>query len=62
MPYVEIKLAGKVTVEQKQQIAAEIAKTLKTIAGKPEKSTYIVFQEIDRENWAVGPHLLSESS
>ena len=30
------------------------------VAGKSPKSTYIVFEEIDRDNWAVGDTLLSE--
>jgi len=58
MPYVNIKIAGKLSKEQRQKIAKEVTETLKTVAFKPKKATYIVFDEVERENWAVGGELL----
>lgn len=58
MPYVNIKLAGSVTKEQKKQIAKEITETLAKHAHKPANYTYIVFEEIEYEDWAIGGELL----
>jgi 4-oxalocrotonate tautomerase len=60
MPYVEVKVAGKLTKEQKEKIAEGITKVLEEIANKPPQSTYIVIIEVDRENWAKGGKLLSD--
>ncbi len=60
MPYVSIKLAGKVTREQKAQIAKEITETLERVAHKPKSYTYITFEEVAYEDWAIGGKLLDE--
>jgi len=60
MPYVNVKTAGSLTVEQKKQLADKITSALQEIANKPKEHTYVVFDEIARENWAVGDTLLSE--
>ncbi|MBX9895960.1 MULTISPECIES: 4-oxalocrotonate tautomerase family protein [unclassified Nitrosomonas] len=59
MPYVNIRVAGTLTREQKQQIATEITDTLERIAKKPKSYTYICFDELPDENWAVAGKLLS---
>ena len=58
MPYVSLRVAGKLTREQKTAIAKEFAETLERIAQKPKDSTYLVFDEVDRGNWAKGEKLL----
>ena len=58
MPYVSLRVAGKLTREQKSAIAKEFAQTLERVANKPEDSTYLVFDEVARENWAKGEKLL----
>lgn len=59
MPYVNIRIAGTLTREQKKQIAAELTDTLERIAKKPKSYTYISFDELPDENWAVAGNLLS---
>ncbi len=59
MPYVNVKVAGELTKDQKEKIADGITRVLEEVAGKPPKVTYVVFEEVDRENWAVGGKLLS---
>jgi 4-oxalocrotonate tautomerase len=54
MPFINLKVVGKLTVEQKQKIAAEFSETLLKVAGKPKKATYLVIDEIDGKNWAQG--------
>jgi 4-oxalocrotonate tautomerase len=60
MPYVNIRIAGKLSREQKAQIAAEVTDTLERIAHKPKSYTYITFDELAEENWAVAGQLLDE--
>ena len=58
MPYVSVRVAGKLTRQQKSAIAKEFSETLEKVAGKPKDSTYLVFDEVERENWAKGGQLL----
>lgn len=58
MPYINLKVAGKLTREQKEKIAKEFADTLERVAGKPKNATYLVIDEVERENWAQGEKLL----
>ena len=58
MPYVNIRVAGTLTREQKQQIATELCDTLERVAKKPRSYTYISFDEIPDENWAIAGKLL----
>ena len=60
MPYVNVRLAGHLSREQKQKIAEEITDTLERIARKPRSYTYITFDEVAEENWAVAGQLLDE--
>ncbi|MFZ1811618.1 MAG: 4-oxalocrotonate tautomerase family protein, partial [Candidatus Nitrotoga sp.] len=46
--------------EQKAKIAAEITDTLERIAHKPKSYTYITFDELPDENWAIAGKLLDE--
>lgn len=58
MPYVNIRVAGTLTREQKEQIVTEVTDTLKRVADKPESATYIVIDEVPRSSWAKGGALL----
>ncbi len=58
MPYVNIRIAGSLTREQREKIAAEITDTLERIAHKPKSYTYIAFDELPEENWAIAGKLL----
>ena len=58
MPYISVRVAGKLSREQKTAIAGEFSETLERIAGKPKDSTYLVFDEVEKENWAKGGKLL----
>ena len=61
MPYVNIKLAGSVTREQKAQIAKEFTETLERVAHKPVSYTYITFEEVSYEDWAIAGSLLADA-
>lgn len=60
MPYVNIRLAGKLSREQKKKIAEEITDTLERVASKPASYTYVAFDEMAEENWAIAGKLLDE--
>lgn len=60
MPYVNVKLAGSLTRDQKAKIAEEITDTLERIAHKPPSYTYITFEEVAYEDWAIAGKLLDE--
>lgn len=60
MPYVNVRLAGSLTREQKQKIAEEITDTLERIAHKPKSYTYITFDVVEEQNWAVAGELLDQ--
>ena len=60
MPYVNIRVAGSLSREQKKKIAEEITDTLERVANKPRAWTYIAFDELPDENWAVAGVMLDE--
>ncbi len=60
MPFVNIKLAGKLTKEQKSEIAKEISRTLVRIANKKQENIMIAFEELDRDSFARGEFLLED--
>jgi 4-oxalocrotonate tautomerase len=54
MPFINLKLVGKLTKEQKEKIAKQFSQTLLDVAGKKKESTYPVIDEVDGANWAQG--------
>ena len=57
MPYVDVKVVGKLSKDQKQKISKDISESLLKHANKPKDHTYIVFEEVSGENWAKGETL-----
>lgn len=60
MPYINIKVAGNLSAEDKRTISKEVSETMFKVTGKPKESCYIVFDEISRENWAKGENILAD--
>ncbi len=60
MPYVEVKLLGRLSKEQKAQIAQGITEVLHRVANKSPEHTYVVIDEVERENWAQAGVLFSD--
>lgn len=55
MPYVNIKITKEgVTKEQKAQLIKGATQLLTDVLGKHPKSTYVVIDEIDLDNWGAG--------
>lgn len=63
MPYVNVKVtggAGAPTKEQKQAIIRGVSQVLYDVLGKPAKTTYVVIDEVELDNWGVGGESLAE--
>lgn len=60
MPYINVRVAGSLTRGQEHNVAAQITATRQRIAGKPPEVTYVTFDEVADENWAVAGRLLDE--
>jgi 4-oxalocrotonate tautomerase len=60
MPYVNIKIAqGGTTTEQKQELIKGATQLLVDVLGKPHKSTYVVIDDVNTDNWGVGGESLT---
>ncbi len=57
MPYINIKLIGKLTHEQKQDISKGVTDTIAKVTGKDPKYTYGVIDKVEAENWAIAGKL-----
>ncbi|MDR1911644.1 MAG: tautomerase family protein [Helicobacteraceae bacterium] len=60
MPYISVRVAGKLTIEQKRSIAKEFSETMERVAKKPKQNCNVVFDEVSRQNWAKGETILSD--
>ncbi len=60
MPYVNIRVAGKLSRKQKKKIAKGVTGVIAKAANKPESSILIFIDEEQRENIAKGGKLLDE--
>lgn len=61
MPYVNIQVTREgVTAEQKKQLIAGTTRLLVDVLGKDPKTTHVVIQEIDTDNWGVAGKSVTE--
>lgn len=60
MPYISIRLAGKLSRTQKENIAEGVTQVIAQETGKPESSILIFIDEEQRENIAKGGKLLDQ--
>lgn len=59
MPYVNIRLAGTLTKEQKEKISKGVTEVISKEANKPPEAILIFIDEVDRDNIAKAGNLLS---
>lgn len=62
MPYINLKLVGKLDQRQKEEIARDFSDTLLKVAGKPKDSLYLVIDEVEGQNWAKGDKFFGKPS
>lgn len=59
MPYVSIRVAGKMDNKQKEEICQGVTDVISKVAKKPPESILIFIDECERENISSGGVLLS---
>jgi len=60
MPYVSIRVAGKLESKQKEEICKGVTEVIARVAAKPSESILIFIDECERENISSGGKLLSK--
>ncbi len=60
MPYVNIRVAGKLSRKQKKKIAKGVTDVISRVAEKPRDTIMIFIDEDSRENVAAGGVLLAD--
>jgi len=59
MPYVNIRVAGSLSKEQKETISKEVTDVISRVANKPPEAVLIFIDEVGRDNVAKAGNLLS---
>ncbi len=55
MPFVNIKITkGNVTADQKKELIKGATQLLVDVLGKKPKTTFVVIDEVDTDNWGIG--------
>jgi 4-oxalocrotonate tautomerase len=60
MPFVDIRLAGNATREQKAAIVADVTQSLVERLGKAASAVQVVISEISTENYGSGGQLIAD--
>ncbi|MCD6291850.1 MAG: 4-oxalocrotonate tautomerase family protein [Deltaproteobacteria bacterium] len=60
MPYVNIRVAGELTREQKSEMCAGVTEVIAKVANKPKEAVLIFIDEEVRDNISKGGVLLSD--
>lgn len=60
MPVVQIYMWKGRTVEQKRKLTEEITKAFESVAGVAPTSLHIIFQDIEKNDWAYAGKLASD--
>ena len=61
MPIVHVEMWQGRTKAQKAELARVITEAIVTIAHTTPEATTVIFEDVARENWAIGGVLSSES-
>ena len=62
MPIVRVEMWPGRTQSQKAELARVITEAVVTIAHTTPQATIVIFEDVAKENWAVGGVLASQSS
>jgi len=60
MPIVHVEMFSGRTQAQKRELARAITEAVCNIAQTTPEATIVIFQDVERENWAQSGHLVSE--
>ncbi|OGQ96920.1 MAG: 4-oxalocrotonate tautomerase [Deltaproteobacteria bacterium RIFOXYD12_FULL_57_12] len=62
MPYVSIRVAGKLARKQKEEICKGVTEVISRVANKPPETILIFIDEVEHENIAAAGKLLQKPS
>ena len=61
MPYINIKITDEqVTAEQKEKLIQGATQLLVDVLGKDPKTTVVVIDEVNTDNWGVGGRVVTK--
>jgi 4-oxalocrotonate tautomerase len=60
MPFIDIRLAGSVTREQKAAIVADVTRSMVERLGKPASAVQVNITELSLENYGAGGILIAD--
>lgn len=60
MPFVDIRIAGAATREQKAAIVADVTRSLGAHLGKPASAVQVTITELSTENYGAGGLLIAD--
>lgn len=61
MPIIRVEMLAGRTVEQKRELAEVLTRETARIAGTNPSSIFVVFEDVAKENWAVGGTLIADT-
>ena len=61
MPYVNIRVAGSLTKEQKEKISKGVTEVICRETNKPPEAVLLIIDEVERDNVAKAGKLVSSS-
>lgn len=61
MPFVNIRITKEgATAEQKKQLIQGVTDLLADVLGKNPKTTFVIIDEVDTDNWGIGGESVTE--
>ncbi|EGB16367.1 4-oxalocrotonate tautomerase family enzyme [Pseudodesulfovibrio mercurii] len=61
MPFVNIRITNEgATTEQKQRLIKGVTDLLADVLGKNPKTTFVIIDEVDTDNWGIGGESVTE--
>ncbi|MCA1743212.1 MAG: 4-oxalocrotonate tautomerase family protein, partial [Desulfonatronovibrio sp.] len=61
MPYVNIRITREgATKEQKKELIQGVTRLLSEVLGKNPKTTFVIIDEVDTDNWGIGGEAVTE--
>jgi 4-oxalocrotonate tautomerase len=61
LPFVNIRITNEgATTEQKQRLIQGVTDLLADVLGKNPKTTFVIIDEVDTDNWGIGGESVTE--
>lgn len=60
MPFIDIRVAGSLTREQKSAVVADVTRSMVERLGKPAAAVQVCIQEISTENYGANGILIAD--